>query len=149
MVFRKIGIIIGVMLWFLSLWIVIVQGIIEPGDEIKWGGIWYTPKEEIQKDKEETKNSPEEVYTTFRKALLNGDIDLALSQINENKRGIYKSIIDDDGLSIWTSKFPVKIMQNKIYDNLAAYYYENNTNKAVYAINFIKDSEGNWQIDSM
>ncbi|MFH1677244.1 MAG: hypothetical protein ABH888_00325, partial [Patescibacteria group bacterium] len=59
---------------------------IKNGDLVKWDNKWYT-KEELKKAfppqyiEVPAKNTPEQVYTIFRQALLDNDIEKALEQI--------------------------------------------------------------------
>ncbi|MBU1987182.1 hypothetical protein KKF94_00420 [Patescibacteria group bacterium] len=134
---------------------------IKNGDLVKWDNKWYT-KEELKKAfppqyiEVPAKNTPEQVYTIFRQALLDNDIEKALEQIREKNREEYRKIFFDyqnkDASLINLGKvYPENITKDHEYGNFAAYnfiFYKDNK-KIDSSINFQKNSEGYWQIDNI
>lgn len=115
---------------------------IQRGEYVKWNGIWYT-KEELKEKyppqyvETPAKNTPEEVYATFRQALLDGNLELALEQITERRRGEYREILNIEGsMEKWGDELPHKIILEKISGNDA--YYN--------LVTFSKDYTGYWKI---
>ena len=134
---------------------------IQNGDLVKWDGKWYT-KEEIkdtfppQYIEVPAKNTPEEVYATFRQALLDNDIEKALGEIREEKREEYRKIFNDyknqnNSLKKLGEFYPEDILKDHEYGNFVAYnfiFYKNNK-KIDSSFNLQKNSEGYWQIDNI
>ena len=105
---------------------------IKRGDLVKWDNQWYT-KEELAKKfppqvyEVESKNTPEEVYTKFRQALLDNDIETALSQIREEKRDEFRQTFNNaEELNKYRSIPELnKIIkrEKESYGNFLSYYY--------------------------
>ncbi|MCR4322553.1 MAG: hypothetical protein NUV61_00495 [Candidatus Azambacteria bacterium] len=127
---------------------------IQRGDVVKWGGAWYTKEELAQKFppqyyEAEAKNTPEEVYTAFRQALIDSDLELALEQISEEHRETFRKILSDEGnMREWGGKIPEKITKEEESGNYASYDInmgtENKNN-----VRFIKDLNGYWKIENI
>ena len=105
----------------------------------------------------EAKNTPEEVYSKFRQALLNNDIETALECIEEEERGKYrKDFSRPKVLKNYKSIPPVsEIKKDKEFDyseNYLNYYYIENKKSEdgkFYHIHFIKKQNGYWKIESI
>jgi len=148
------AIVIGVLILAYIGWSVYLKIKIDRGDIIIWDGKAYT-KEELQKTfppqeyKAEAKNTPEEVYAKFREALLKNDIEGALAQIREKNREEYRQAFSDkEKFDKWVKSLPEKISNIKINNNFGTYFWDKNDGFE-HAIDFIKDSNGYWQIDQL
>ncbi len=131
---------------------------INRGDLVKWDGRWYTKEELSQKFPPQyyeapAKNTPEEVYAAFRDDLLKNNTEGALSLITEKHREEYKQAFQDkEKFDAWVKRFPVMINQDNVLGNFASYHYYNSTNKTdtmAHPIEFIKNVNGYWEIDSI
>ncbi|MBU4374897.1 hypothetical protein KKH38_00095, partial [Patescibacteria group bacterium] len=129
-------------------------------DLVKWDNQWYTQKELEEKFPPQeydvpAKNTPEQVYTKFRQALLDNDIELALEQIREEQKSRYKQIFNDLSILGEYRKFPevseIKKSEQETYGNFTSYYFKFITNEREidYSIQFEKDQEGYWKIDQI
>jgi pyruvate/2-oxoacid:ferredoxin oxidoreductase alpha subunit len=132
---------------------------IKNGDLIKWDNKWYT-KEQLEKKyppqeyEIESKNTPEETYSAFRQALLDDDIEEALSMITEDKREMYREFFNDKEKLKSFKSIPevgeiIKREKSSI-GNFAYYYYESlDADNVPYEIGFEKNLDGYWEIDSI
>ncbi|KKQ60556.1 MAG: hypothetical protein US81_C0017G0006 [Parcubacteria group bacterium GW2011_GWE2_38_18] len=157
--------IIGIVLATLVLLFVIVFAYnywrISTGRLIKWEGQYYTKDQIKAKYGEQvydvpSKNTPEEVYTKFREALLKNDIEGALGMIREEKRGGYRERFSDKNVlekyRILPEVNKIKKAENDSIGNLALYYYfkdEQKKDDVPFDIKFEKNKEGYWQIDGI
>ena len=158
--FLKIfGIVIGVLVLLYVGWSIYLKIMIDRGNIIVWEGKTYT-KEEFknafppQEYDVPEKNTPEQVYTAFRQALLNNDIEGALGQIREENREKYAEKFEDKLILDKYKKIPsveeLKKSEKESIGNYANYYYfinGMNKNSIPLQIEFIKSSEGIWQIN--
>ena len=132
---------------------------IQRGDLVKWDGEWQTKEELAKKYPPQyydvpAKNTPEEVYATFRQALLDGDIELALEQIAEENKDKYIEIFNNQDILKKYHDIPgvkdIKKAEREIYKNSCSYYYverSKDENKQIaYSIDFIKNNKGFWKI---
>ncbi|MFH0972633.1 MAG: hypothetical protein V1768_01390 [Patescibacteria group bacterium] len=132
---------------------------IKNGDLVKWDNKWYT-KEELKKAfppqyiEVPAKNTPEQVYTIFRQALLDNDIEKALEQIKNSEREKYKQVFSDPELLKKYQTIPevgeIKESKNATYGNFTTYTYHDDTinqNEIPYTIKFMKNEYGYWQIE--
>src|SRR6056297_1792764 len=93
-------IVLGIIIVFLGFF-VWARYEMETGQLVKWDGEWYT-KEELeekyppQQYDVEAKNTPEEVYTKFREAVLNNNKERALEYIVEDQRDRYREAFQDE-----------------------------------------------------
>jgi hypothetical protein len=127
---------------------------IKNGDLIKWDNKWYT-KEQLQKKyppqeyEIESKNTPEETYSAFRQALLDDDIEEALSMITEDKREMYREAFEDEEkFNNWIKTLPEKIDGVKVDGNYSHYDWDKNDDY-YHSIDFEKNFDGYWEIDSI
>ena len=159
-VFKIIGIILAVIVLAVFLFLLWNYIRIQRGDLVKWDNQWYTQKELEEKFPPQeydvpAKNTPEQVYTKFRQALLDNDIELALEQIREEKKSKYKQIFTDLSILDEYRKFPevskIKKSEQETYGNFTSYYFEFITNEREinYSIQFEKDKNGYWKIDQI
>ena len=159
---RKIIKILGIILI-----IVVVLGLalvaytyykIETGQLVQWEGKWYTQEElnekyPPQEYEVEAKNTPEEVYTKFRQAVLNDNKEKALEYVVEDQRDKYREAFQDEKkFNKWIERLPEEINKERIQNNHASYYYLNAKDESddiAHPINFIKNKRGYWRIESI
>lgn len=127
---------------------------IERGDILPWKGGWYTKEELAKKFPYHYKdvpaqNTPEEVYATFRQALLDGDIELALEQIVEDKRNDYRKvlIVGSEKFEKVLNDLPQNIVKETEYGNFAYYDIDMGT-EYKNTISFVKDEKGFWKMEN-
>ncbi|KKR21048.1 MAG: hypothetical protein UT48_C0015G0009 [Parcubacteria group bacterium GW2011_GWE2_39_37] len=150
--------IFGAVLVVLALMFVVVFAYnywrISTGRLIKWEGQYYTKDQIKQKYGEQVydvpaKNTPEEVYTKFREALLKNDIEGALGVIREEKRDGYREAFKDEvKFDKWVKTLPKKITKDNEMGNFAYYDIDYGTENKN-SVDFVKNKEGYWQIDGI
>jgi len=125
------------------------------GDMVYYGDRWYT-KSQLRKIIPPqyvdipAKNTPEEVYANFRQALLNNQIDAALTYVRgENQASQRDALVKFGDLIALGNIYPEKIAREKIEGNFAQYKYSfvkdgNMTNSIIL---FEKDIDGYWKLD--
>ena len=158
-VFKILGIFLGLVVILYVGWSVYLKIMIDRGNIIVWDGKTYT-KEEFknafppQEYNVPAKNTPEDVYTAFRQALLNNDIEGALKQIREESREDYTKKFQDKLILDKYKKIPdvreIKKSEKNSFGNYANYYYfinDINKNDTPLQIEFIKNSDGIWQVN--
>ncbi len=151
-IFKIFAICFGLLVVLYICWSVYIKIQIDKGNLIKWDNKFYT-KEELkqafppQEYDVPAKNTPEEVYAAFRQALLNNNIEGALAQIREKNREEYRQAFQNkEKLEKWVKGLPVKIKKEHESGNFAYYDIDYGTeNKNT--IDFLKNSDGYWQID--
>ncbi|MDD2753596.1 MAG: hypothetical protein PHT44_03235 [Candidatus Portnoybacteria bacterium] len=104
-----------------------------------------------------TRITPEQTYAKFREALRTNNLEVALEQLakdgekyNENKLSIEKAYKEEKFVSL-SELYLDKLNKSYMYESIAQYYFadkENNKNTN-YPINFIKDANGDWKMDSL
>lgn len=140
-----------ILLFLLTLW---TKGKIDRGEVIKWEGKWMTRTEfekivPPQTYKVESKNKPEEVYTTFRQALLDDDVEKALGLMRAEKREIYRRAFEDKvKLGKWVKKLPESFIKEGEDGNYSYYDWEKNDGYK-HTVVFIKNKDGYWEIDQI
>lgn len=150
------GIVVGVLLLIWGFDLIRTRRMIANGDLIKWDGQWYT-KEQLAKKyppqyiEVPAKNTPEEVYARFREALLKNDLEVALGEMVLDQREKYREIFaNKEKLEKYkTLPEPNLIKKGEILGNFASYSYKESDKATAYSIDFQKNSEGYWQIDSI
>ena len=152
------GIILVVILIAITAILVDTHYKIKRGDLVKWDGQWYT-KEELkakyppQYIEVPAKNTPEDVYAKFREALLKNDTETALGLMSNYRKNEYiEAFKDKEKTNDWVKRLPEIIIKENILGNFASYYYLNAINKndkIAHPINFSKNNEGYWKIDSI
>jgi len=153
-VFKIIGIILAVIVLAVFLFLLWNYIRIQRGDLVKWDNQWYTQKELEEKFPPQeydvpAKNTPEQVYTKFRQALLDNDIELALEQIREeNGEGYREAFKDKERLKEWIGELPESISDLRIDKNFAYYDWDKDDGYK-HTIDFVKDRSGYWKIDQI
>ena len=153
-VFKILGIFLGLVVILYVGWSVYLKIMIDRGNIIVWDGKTYT-KEEFknaflpQEYNVPAKNTPEDVYTAFRQALLNNDIEGALNQIREESREDYRQAFSDkEKFDKWVKNLPEKIKKENELGNFSYYDIDYGTDSKN-TITFIKNIDGYWQIDQI
>ena len=152
--FQVLGIVIVVIIISFVLFLVWIRIQINQGDLVKWDNEWYT-KEELKEAfppqyiEVEAVNTPEEVYATFRQALLDDDIERALEQIREEKREEYREVFKNENkFGEWIKTLPESISDLRISGNFGYYDWDKGDGYK-HTIDFLKDGLGYWHIDSI
>jgi len=147
-------IVVGILLLIWGIDLIRTRRMIARGDLVKWDGQWYT-KEQLAKKyppqyiEVPAKNTPEEVYERFREALLKNDIEGALGEMALEKRNTYREAFKDKAkFDAWVKTLPENVENIKLNDNFGHYQWEKGDGYA-HTIDFLKNSEGYWQIDSI
>lgn len=104
-----------------------------------------------------TRITPEETYAKFREALRTNDLELALEQLSKESKSYLDNKADieeayqEKKFSVIYAEYSENLEKTYMYESIAQYYFiENkNTKKTIYPINFIKDSSGDWKMDSL
>ncbi|MBU2233344.1 hypothetical protein KJ627_00585 [Patescibacteria group bacterium] len=164
-IFKIIAIIVGIVLMLFFSLFFYKNWQVNRGDLVKWEGVWYTKQELKEKFPPQyievpAKNTPEQVYTIFRQALLDNDIEKALEQIRKENREEYRKAFQDKEkfdeiqkrFNKWVKRFPEFIIKESEYGNFASYYYLNavdDSDKMAHPVTFEKNSEGYWQINNI
>ena len=153
-VLKILAIVFGLVVLLYIAWSVYLKIKIDRGDIIIWDGATYT-KEEFKKQfppqeyDVPSKNTPEEVYANFRQALLKNDIESALGQIREESREEYRQAFSNkEKFDNWVKSLPENISNIKINGNFANYYWDKGDGFE-HTIDFMKNSDGYWQIDQI
>lgn len=153
-VLKIIAIIAGTVILYYAVAMTYAYIRIQRGDLVKWGGEWYT-KEELAKKvppqyyEAEAKNTPEEVYATFRQALLDENLELALEQIASHKREEYREAFQDkQKFDEWVKTLPENLTNGEISGNSAS-YQKDIGDGYWHSIDFGKDVNGYWKINSI
>jgi hypothetical protein len=105
-----------------------------------------------------TRTTPEETYAKFRQALKDSNLDLAIEQFNKES-GKYQENLDildnfnkENKFGELYQHYSEKITNVSIYESLAQYeytYYSSQyKQELVGSLNFLKDANGDWKLDS-
>lgn len=104
-----------------------------------------------------TRVTPEETYAKFREALRTNDLELAVEQLaiesksyEENKTTIEEAHKNGKFSEIY-KKYPEKIQESLVGKSLSEYYFleKKEDGNYRYSINFIKNANGDWKMDSL
>jgi flagellar basal body-associated protein FliL len=104
-----------------------------------------------------TRTTPEQTYAKFRQALKENNLEMALEQLSkeseryeENVEIITEAYKKGRFGEIY-KKYPEEILKSDMYESIAEYYYLERVgeNEVRQSINFIKDSNGDWKLDSL
>jgi len=154
-VFKIFGFFVLFIVFIASVYLIDIYFKLKSGDIILWDNDVYTREEFAKKYPPQyydvpAKNTPEEVYATFRQALLDGDIELALEQIVEKKREGYRKvfIVDSERFENWVKTLPENLTKESINGNFA--YYDWNKNDGYkHTVGLSKNSKGFWEIENI
>jgi len=106
-----------------------------------------------------TRTTPEETYAKFRQALKDNNLEMAIEQLSkesekyrENKEAL-KGFFEDGKFKDLYSHYPDKINKVNMYESIAQYdydyYSEEYKQQLTGSMNFIKDANGDWELDSL
>jgi hypothetical protein len=104
-----------------------------------------------------TRITPEETYAKFRQALKENNLEMAIEQLSKESER-YRENVDDLTQAYKENRFyelyqsyPKEILQETISETLAQFYfnYKENDIRKTHFINFIKDANGDWKLDSL
>lgn len=99
-----------------------------------------------------TTQTPEETYAKFIAALKAGDIDGAMKNFSQKNYKEYRDGFEKDKrenkLEYIIQRLDRSLKLKDRLDTFAGYFLENDENKN-YIIEFVKDADGVWKIDSL
>jgi flagellar basal body-associated protein FliL len=104
-----------------------------------------------------TRVTPEQTYANFREALRTNNLDMAIEQLSkdsekyeENKKTLEEAYKDGKFVQIY-NEYSEKIEKEYMAEAIAQFYFieEKDGEKTSYPIDFIKDSNGDWKLDSL
>jgi len=136
-----------VLLFLLTWW---TKGKIERGEMVKFNGKWMAHEDfhKLVDGPNEMKNTPQEVYTIFRQALIANDLERALSLITPYSRDEYRKVFEDKAkLDAWVKKLPKKIRLQVSYEN--SDLYDVDMDGSINTAIFRKSEGGYWLIDKI
>ena len=127
---------------------------------IKCDGRWYTKKswhDNFGNYDLGSKNTPEEVYVTFKQALLDNDVEKVLQLMREERKSGYESLLKKyqnelGSLKSLGERYPNEIHKVNNYNNFSSYKYKfiGLDNQIIDSnIEFVRNSNGYWQIDAI
>lgn len=151
---KIIAIIAGVLVILYAVNMIYAYIRIQRGDVVKWEGAWYTKEELAQKFPPQyaesvAKNTPEEVYATFRQALLDNNLELALEQMTDKHREEYGVAFQDKvKFDEWVGRLPEKITKEEESGNYASYDIDMKS-EYKHTVRFFKAVDGIWKIESI
>ncbi len=104
-----------------------------------------------------TRVAPEQTYANFRQALKENNLEMAIAQLSkdskryEENKQILTQVYNEGKFQEAFVSYPEKIEKSYMYESIAQYEYDRQENGKVFvnSINFIKNSDGDWKIDSM
>jgi len=146
----------GTQIWWSKKQLKIQLGLAEP--DFPW---WDYTQEELDKLYPQiryadvpTRVTPEETYAKFREALRTNNLELAIEQLSEeserydkNKEAIEKAY-EEKKLSSIFKEYPENIEKEYMYEAMAQFYFLENDGSR-YPIDFLKDVNGDWKMDSL
>ncbi len=105
-----------------------------------------------------TRTTPEETYAKFRKALKENNLEMAIEQFSRASNKRYKKYVDlltkfykENKFKELYKYYPEKIIKSSMYESIAQYNYDKIENGEVFinSIDFTKDANGDWKLDSL
>ena len=105
----------------------------------------------------ETRTTPEETYAKFRQALKENNLEMAIEQLGEESKRYGENVevltrAHGEGRFVEAFvDYPEEITRESMAESIASYFYfrkEDNLNLKTH-IPFIKNSEGDWKLDSL
>lgn len=106
-----------------------------------------------------TRVTPEETYANFREALRTNNLEMALEQIGVSSGTNTSRDAADNLKQFYNEKkfgelyvfYPENISKANMYESIAQYEYNVNENGKIFvnSMNFIKDANGDWKMDSL
>jgi len=149
----------GSQVWWPKKQLKIQLGLAEPG--FPWRD--YTQEEldklypQIRYADVPTRVTPEETYAKFREALRTNNLELALEQFyNEDKTGkdavdSVRHFFEEGRFSELYLYYPEKIEKEYMAESISQYFYLENKDghNLRQSIDFVKDANGDWKMDSL
>ncbi len=106
-----------------------------------------------------TRVTPEQTYANFREALRTNNLDLALEQLGrESERygenvEILTNFDKENKFQELYQHYPERIEKSNMYESISQYEYDYYSSQykqnLIGSINFIKDANGDWKLDSL
>lgn len=104
-----------------------------------------------------TRVTPEETYAKFRQALKENNLELALEQLSrdskklEENKQILTQVHKEGKFQEFFAEYPEKIEKSSMHESIAQYEYDKPENGKIFvnSINFIKNADGDWKLDSL
>lgn len=108
-----------------------------------------------------TRTTPEQTYANFREALRTNNLELALEQIgvssgtktSEEAISNIRQFYQENKFIELSNRYPDNIKKINMYESIAQYeytYYSSQYKRELIgSINFIKDANGDWKMDSL
>jgi len=107
----------------------------------------------------ETRVTPEQTYAQFRQALQENNLEMAIEQLGKES-GRYEENADtliqfyqENKFQELHQHYPEKIEKLSMYESIAQYEYDYYSSQykqnLIGSINFIKDANGDWKLDSL
>lgn len=105
----------------------------------------------------ETRITPEQTYAKFRQALKENNLEMAIGQLSkeseryeENVNDLTQAYTENKFNEIYQS-YPEIILKENISEALSQFYfnYKENNQQRTHFLNFIKNSQGDWKLDSL
>jgi len=104
-----------------------------------------------------TRTTPEETYSLFREGLKENNLPMVLSQLSKDSAryqsnvGSIKKAFDEGRFAEIYEKYPEVIEESTIGDAFAEYHFEQIENGIILieSIQFIKNSDGDWKLDTL
>ncbi|MFH1956475.1 MAG: hypothetical protein ABIJ28_02410 [Patescibacteria group bacterium] len=106
-----------------------------------------------------TRIIPEETYAKFRQALKENNLEMAIEQLSKESVRYEENV---DALTNFSQEnkfqelyqhYPEKIEKSSMYESIAQYEYEYYSTQykqyLIGSINFAKDANGDWKLDSL
>jgi hypothetical protein len=149
----------GSQVWWPKKQLKIQLGLAEP--DFPW---WDYTQEELEKLYPQiryadipTRITPEETYAKFREALRTNNLELALEQLSEesgkyeeNKNKL-RTAFEENKFNVSLSLYPVEVWRSTFSESSGGLCYnqERDNEKFVGCTDFLKDSNGDWKMDSL
>lgn len=105
-----------------------------------------------------TRVTPEETYAKFRQALKDNNLEMAIAQLSKSSKEKYEENVNtlteayNKGMFPGAyNDYPVDIWRGTFGDSIGQLCYEQKRNDGEFVAcsSFIKDSDGNWKMDSL
>jgi len=100
-----------------------------------------------------TRVTPEETYAKFRQGLKENNLDMVLAQLStdseryqENTAALTKAYGEGRFKEIF-GKYPEGIKKESMGDSYAQFFFVYDSDSKSHALEFIKDKDGDWEID--
>lgn len=106
-----------------------------------------------------TRITPEQTYAKFRQALKENNLEMALEQLSGESRGYGESVntltnfYNKNKFQELYKHYPEKIKESMLAESIAQYEYDYYSpeykQELVGSIDFLKDANGDWKLDSL